>query len=92
MVNGWKQSERAERIRPDHSVSVRKVTDRTGVALPSRDMVFLEFLDHIAYLVHVNADLGKGVSCVDEHEDRCGQSVVDRSFGGFHDGIPSFQM
>ena len=29
MVNGWKQSERAEWIRPDHSVSVRKVTDRT---------------------------------------------------------------
>ena len=29
MVNGWKQSERAERVRPDHSVSVRKVTDRT---------------------------------------------------------------
>ena len=29
MVNGWKQSERAERIRPDHSVTVRKVTHRT---------------------------------------------------------------
>ena len=29
MVNGWKHSERAERIRPDHSVSVRKVTYRT---------------------------------------------------------------
>ena len=29
MVNGCKQSERAERIRPDRSVSVRKVTHRT---------------------------------------------------------------
>ena len=55
-------------------------------------IVLLELLDHIAYLVHVNAYLGKGVRCVDEHEDRCGQSVVDRSLGGFHDGVPSFQM